>query len=142
MMTQAQIQALATFVSRVRDDWDHAGIVAAVTKAANLASAPAVGRALCTLAENRDLRTPALLSQPGRHWHQDGEPVGPNASHNVRCHRHPLSVLPCPQCRAEDEPVPPSDDYLKAKAEALAKRPIPTEEKRLADFVKTTEVTS
>ena len=63
-----QATALAAFVGRIRPDWDHPGIVAAIGKARSLGSAAAVGAALCRLAENLDLRTPAMLADPGNHW--------------------------------------------------------------------------
>ena len=67
-ITKAEAQALATFVARCREDWDHPGIVAAIQRAAHLGSPAAIGAALCRLAENRDLRTPAMLADPGTHW--------------------------------------------------------------------------
>ena len=67
-ITKADAQALATFVARCRDDWDHPGIVAAIGKASHLGSPAAIGAALCRLAENRELRTPASLASPGTHW--------------------------------------------------------------------------
>jgi hypothetical protein len=63
-----QATALAAFVGRIRPDWDHPGIVAAIGKARGLGSAAAVGAALCRLAENLELRTPAMLPDPGNHW--------------------------------------------------------------------------
>jgi hypothetical protein len=63
-----QATALAAFVGRIRPDWDHPGIVAAIGKARSLGSAAAVGAALCRLAENLELRTPAMLAEPGNHW--------------------------------------------------------------------------
>jgi hypothetical protein len=136
-ITQTQAQALATFAARIRDDWDQPGILAAIQKAQSLGSPAQIGRALMALAENRELRTPALLASPGKHWVQDGEPVGPNVSHNVRCPEHPINFHPCPQCAAKKcEPTP---DYLEAKAALAARRPIPTEQKRLADFAASKE---
>lgn len=139
-ISQTQAQALATFIAKVRDDWDQPGILAAIQKAQSLGNPLQIGRALIALAENRELRTPALLSSPGKHWVHDGEPVGPNVSNNVRCPEHPLSVHPCPQCAAKR--CDPTDDYLQAKAELAQRRPIPTEQKRLADFEKAKEATS
>lgn len=137
MMTQAQIQALATFISRVREDWDHPGIVAAISKASGLGSPFDVARALVNLAENRDLTSPGMLSQPGRHWVKaSNEPTGPNLSNNVRCPEHPINFMPCPLCEAKrclPDPVEHAD-YIAAREALKARRPIPTEQKRLADF--------
>jgi hypothetical protein len=131
-ISQTQGQALAAFVARVRADWDQPGILAAISKAASLGSPTQIGRALLALAENRDLRTPALLASPGKHWVHDGEPVGPNVTNNVRCPEHPINFHPCPLCAAKR--CDPTDDYLEAKAALAGRRPIPTTEKRLADF--------
>jgi hypothetical protein len=82
-----------------------------------------------------------MLHQQGKHWRRpDGEQTGPNTSHNVRCPEHPLSFHPCPQCAAKK--CPPDEDYLKAKAELAARRPIPTVQKRLADFATSKEAQS
>lgn len=135
-ISQTQAQALATFIARIRDDWDHPGIVAAISKASALGSPAQLGRALCALAENPDLRSPGLLSQPGRHWTQDGVQTGPNVSHNIPCPVHPINNMPCPLCAAKKCPPDPVEhaDYLAEKKKLAARRPIPTTEKRLADF--------
>lgn len=85
-MTQAQAQALAAFVWRIRDDWDQPGILAAIRKAGTLGTPAEIGTALCRLAGNRELRTPALLSEPGPHWHETSvaSRVWP-----VMCEQHP-----------------------------------------------------
>lgn len=137
-ISQTQATALATFVAKVRDDWDQPGILAAIQKAQSLGNPLQIGRALIALAENRELRTPALLASPGKHWVQDGAPTGPNVSNNVRCPEHPLSVHPCPQCEAKrclPDPVEHAD-YIAAREALKARKPIPTEQKRLADFEK------
>lgn len=69
MITEAQTQALAAFVARIRADWDQPGIVAAIRKASTLGNPAEIGTALCRLAGNRELRTPAMLADPGTHWH-------------------------------------------------------------------------
>lgn len=118
MMTKAMAESLATFVSRIRPDWDHPGIVAAVGKAQNLGSPFDVARALVNLAENRDLTSPGLLHQPGKHWRNaDSEPTGPNVTHNVRCPEHPINFHPCPLCAAKR--CDPTPDYIEAR-KALA----------------------
>lgn len=67
-VTKAQAQALAAFITRIREDWDHPGIVAAIQKASALGSAADISVALCRLAGNAELRTPATLADPGTHW--------------------------------------------------------------------------
>ena len=113
-ITTSQAQALAAFVSRVRDDWDHPGIVAAIQKAAPLGSPAAIGAALCRLAENRELRTPAMLADPGTHW--SGTTVAKVAP-PVMCPEHPAekasackeciaAAVPADQCAAWRRPTP------------------------------------
>lgn len=135
-MTAAQAQALATLVTRLRPDWDHVGLVSVIGKARHLGSPIQISRALLVLAENRELRTPALLVEKGRHWVQDGEPVGPNVSHNVRCVEHPINFMPCPLCAAKRTPPPVDDpDYAAMKQRLKARAQIAPESRRtLADF--------
>ena len=119
MMTRTQAEALATFIAKVRPDWDHPGIVAAISKAQAKATPLQVARALVNLAENSDLRTPAMLAEKGQHWRDGMEPTGPNASHDVRCPEHPTHAHPCPDCATKR--TPPLPDYLEAKKALTAK---------------------
>lgn len=119
MMTRATTEALATLTAHLRPDWDRPGILAAIGKAQALGTPVQVSRALVNLAENRDLRTPAILPTPGNHWRApDGQHPELRGSHDVKCPEHPLSVHPCPQCAAKR--CDPTPDYLAAK-EALPK---------------------
>jgi hypothetical protein len=98
-ITQTQAEALAAFVCRVRSDWDHPGVMAAIKKARDLGPAAAVGAALCRLAENRDLRTPALLAEPGPHW---GATTVATRQPPSMCPDHPTSrILDCQECLDE-----------------------------------------
>ena len=85
-ITTTEAQALATFISRIRDDWNHPGIVAAIEKAAPLGTPADIGTALCRLAANTELRTPALLAEDGPHWRDTtvASRIWP-----VMCTRHP-----------------------------------------------------
>lgn len=95
----AQAEALAAFVGRIRPDWDHPGIVAAIGKARDLGSAAAVGAALCKLAENYDLRTPAMLADPGQHW--AGTSVASRLPPSM-CPEHPTEkAAACPACLSQ-----------------------------------------
>ena len=97
-ITHAQAQALATFVSRIRDDWDHPGIVAAITKARELGNAAEIGTALCRLAANAELKTPAMLADPGSHW-RDTTVASRLAP--VMCPDHKAHLArDCRECRA------------------------------------------
>jgi hypothetical protein len=137
-LTQTQGKRLAELTHLLRPGWDIPGIEAAIRRAPERVSGLDVARALLNLAANPEVATPGLLPKPGRHWPVDDEGVSVlPPSNNVHCHVHPLSVLPCPQCEAErclPDPVEHAD-YLAAKAALKARRPIPTEQKRLADFM-------
>jgi hypothetical protein len=127
MLNQTSAQALATFVTRVRPDWDHPGVMAAIHKASTLGTATQVARALINLAENPDLRTPAILHTPGSHW-RTSETSTPElrGSHDVKCPEHPTNVHPCPQCAAKrclPDPVE-HGDYLEAKKALAGARPV------------------
>lgn len=110
-ITKTEAEALAAYICRVRGDWDHPGVVAAIRKAAHCGTPLEIGVALCTIAKDRSLRTPALLAEKGRHWTQEGAPVGPNASNDTPCGIHRLS-LPCPACREDEDANPIDPDAL------------------------------
>ena len=113
-LNETQAQALAAFIGRVRPDWDHPGIMAALKKAAPLGSGAAVGAALCKLAENMELRTPALLADPGSHW--AGTTVASRQPPSM-CPEHPAEKAgACQQCAAAALADP---DAIRAKADAV-----------------------
>jgi hypothetical protein len=130
-ISKVEAQALAAFVARCRDDWDHPGIVAAITKASHLGSPAAIGAALCRLAENRELRTPAMLADPGTHW--TGTTVA-KLTPPVMCPDHPGQPAGrCPACDAETTPPPTGwrDDVTLTRRTRPKTRPEPTHD--LAD---------
>jgi hypothetical protein len=140
-LTQTQGKRLCELAHLIRPEWDIPGIESAVRAAAEKAPAADVAIALLALAKNPEVRTPGLLPKPGKHWPTDdeGNSVLP-VSHNVRCVEHPLNVHPCPQCKAEKDSTPDRvPEYLEAKAALAARRPIPTVQKRLADFAASKE---
>lgn len=113
-ITRPQAEALATFVARIRDDWDHPGIVAAIGNARELGTAADVAVALCRLAGNRELRTPATLHQPGSHW-RDTAVAARLAP--VNCPDHPAHLTrDCPECAALSDRA----DHAKGAAAARA----------------------
>ena len=67
--------ALARFVHCLRTDWDVPGIRAAIHAARHVDRRESVAIALIELARRDDLRTPALLPEPGAHW-QTGRTPG------------------------------------------------------------------
>jgi len=128
-ITKSEAQALATFVARCRDDWDHPGIVAAIQKAAHLGAPAAIGAALCRLAENRELRTPAMLAEPGTHW--TGTTVA-KLPPPIMCADHPAEpARECRECRALAERTDHSAGAAAVRAEYRTRtrrtpRPEPT----------------
>lgn len=114
-ITRVQTEALATLATKLRPDWRHAGVVAAIDKAAETTSDPFdIARALVNLASEGSVQTPALLAGPGPHWRNpDGSTPHRRGDNDVHCPEHPLSVHPCPQCAAKR--CDPTPDYLEAK---------------------------
>ncbi len=102
--TKAQAQALAAFITRIREDWDHPGIVAAIQKASALGSAADIGVGLCRLAGNAELRTPATLADPGSHWRDTS--VG-KITPPVMCPEHATEKAgACRVCTSQSVPAP------------------------------------
>jgi len=115
----AQTQALAAFVSRIRDDWDHPGIVAAIQKAAPLGTPADIGTALCRLAANLELRTPAILADPGTHW---ADTTVAKRTPPVMCPEHSMEKAgACRACIAQAVPVE-AVPILAASVRAAVKR--------------------
>lgn len=112
-MTETQAQALAALIVRLRDadgmpQWDNAGIIAKLREAAPTASSWDLARAAINLAENRDLRTPGVLPQPGPHWLKaDGSKPARRGDHTMTCPDH-AERLPCGRCIA-DTGAPPAE---------------------------------
>ena len=132
-ITKAEAQALAAFVARCRSDWDHPGIVAAIQKAAPLGSPAAVGAALCRLAENRELRTPAMLADPGAHW--SGTSVAKVAP-PVMCADHPdQPARACKTC--EDAAVPAELCAAWRRPAPVRRAPVVRREPTTADLAET-----
>lgn len=114
---RTQAEALAAFVIRVRTDWSHGGVMAAIEPAAD-GDPLDVARALVNLAADRSMLTPALLSKPGPWWRNPaGENVAPPRN-SMRCHEHPDHEVPCPACRAAFEANPPRPESIAAALQA------------------------
>lgn len=106
ILTRTQAEALATFIVRVREDWSHGGVMAALEKS-NIVDALDTARAVVNLAADPTAKTPALLAKPGPWWRNPaGENVG-HGSNNMRCHVHGDQEIPCSTCRAEYVPASP-----------------------------------
>ena len=126
-ISKVEAQALAAFIGRVRPDWQHPGIMAAIEKAAPLGSAAAIGAALCRLAENYELRTPAILEQPGTHW--SGTTVASRQPPSM-CPDHPSErASTCALCAADAVPPPTgwrADVELPRRNRPTVRTPPPT----------------
>lgn len=124
-MDERQIEQLARLVWMLRaaegmPEWDGPGIIKKLREAAPTASAFDLARAAINLAENRDLRTPGLLPQPGAHWAKaDGTKPARRGSHTMRCPEptHEGERMPCQQCKAAAKP--PEPDLIAALAAAI-----------------------
>lgn len=101
---RAQAEALAAFIIRVRTDWSHGGVMAAIGKVTD-ADPLDIARALVNLAADPTALTPALLEKPGPWWRNpDSRNVAPPRN-SMRCHEHPDQEMPCATCRAELVPA-------------------------------------
>lgn len=112
-MDERQMEALARLVWMLRQadgapEWDGPGIIAKLREAAPTASSWDLARAAINLAENRELRTPGVLPQPGPHWLKpDGSKPARRGDHTMRCPEH-AERLPCGRCVA-DTGAPPAE---------------------------------
>lgn len=103
-ITRSQGQALAALLHQLRGDWDLPGINAAIRKAAAHGSAADVAVAACRCAANPEMRTPALISEPGTHW--QGTVVGTRQA-PLMCAEHPTQpARHCADCTALAVPKP------------------------------------
>lgn len=101
---RAQAEALAAFIIRVRTDWSHGGVMAAIGKVTD-ADPLDIARALVNLATDPTALTPALLEKPGPWWRNpESRNVAPPRN-SMRCHEHPDQEMPCATCRAEMVPA-------------------------------------
>lgn len=97
-LSQSQGQALTALLHTIRRDWGLAGITAALKKASLLGSAAEVAVAACRCAADPDMRTPALIADPGPHW--QGLAAGSRLA-PVMCNNHPdHKAGGCPECIA------------------------------------------
>ena len=117
ILTRPQAEALATFIVRVREDWSHGGVMAALEKS-NIVDALDIARAVVNLAADPTAKTPALLAKPGPWWRN---PTGENAAperYTMRCHEHPTQHAPCRECTDRALADPPRPETIAAAKEA------------------------
>lgn len=102
--------------------WDAAGIAAALREVGGTPGAAFAAAALA--AEDASLAKPSPAAFRN-HWPQNAGVAGPRETANMRCHRHPLSVVPCPQCAAERGSTPPPQtctEYVEQRARLKRER--------------------
>ena len=105
-LSQSQGQALTALLGTLRKDWGLSGITAALKKASPLGSAADIAVAACRCAANEQIRTPALIAEPGPHW--QGLTAGSRLA-PVMCQDHPAQKAGgCPECWEARRP-PPAD---------------------------------
>jgi len=118
MMTlnQSQGQALTALLGTLRKDWGLSGITAALKKASPLGSAADIAVAACRVAANEQIRTPALIAEPGPHW--QGLTAGSRLA-PVMCQDHPeRKAGGCPECWEARRP-PPADFKVPRRSKHL-----------------------
>lgn len=117
ILTRTQAEALAAFIVRVREDWSHGGVMAALEKS-NIVDALDTARAVVNLAADPTAKTPALLAKPGPWWRNPtGENVAPER-YTMHCHEHPAVAVPCRECTARALADPPRPETIAAAKEA------------------------
>jgi hypothetical protein len=82
MITQTQAHKIAAAIAAIREDWDPAGILAALGKVRDRDPAAAL-IAFARAARDPDMRTPAVAALAGEHWN---DPAPSSAE------RHPSGV--------------------------------------------------
>ena len=121
-ITRVQAEALATLATKLRPDWRHPGVLAAISKCDPATDPFDLARALINLAADPSVQTPGLLHGPGPHWLKpDGTKPARRDDHAVRCPSHPHQIEPCLTCRDDADLIPPPPYVLAAKDDAVAK---------------------
>lgn len=86
-LTQPEAGALAALLHEMRSDWDVPGVRTALWNAKGLAPAPDLMCAAVRAAADGNVRTPAVIAQPGRHWRHETQvqPTFPRPTSTRRC---------------------------------------------------------
>lgn len=98
-LTYRQTVALAKFIHELRGDWDEPGLVDQISKAAIMASAPAVAIAAIKAAASAKNRTPAVIPLDGEHWRVTAADAKPVRRHYERHELCQVCNNPEPRCR-------------------------------------------
>ena len=114
ILDKPRAQAAATLAIQLRKlagftEWHMAGTLSALEAAAATASAFEVSQAIVRLAAMPEMKTPALLAQPGPGWPtaHDGSTIRRRGDHTMTCPEH-AERLPCGRCVA-DTGAPPAE---------------------------------
>jgi len=120
-ITQSQGQTLTALLHTIRHDWDLAGIRAALRKAAEIGAFPDIAVAACRCAANPDMRTPALIAEPGPHW--QGLAAGLRQV-PAMCTDHPTQrARACPTCFELRRPQPATFTVPRPRKRAFTPNP-------------------
>jgi len=104
-LSRSQGEALTALLHQLRRDWGLPGIAATLRKTATLGTAADITVAAVRCAANPQMRTPALIAEPGPHWQgtDTGQRMAP-----IMCVDHPQNpARNCLECVAQSVPPPP-----------------------------------
>ena len=121
-ISQSQLQALTAALHQARKDWDLPGIRRALARAADLGSFADLGVAAFRCAANPDMKTPALIPEPGVHW--QGTTIGSRPAPTM-CPDHPEQKAGhCVQCiKAAEGVLKPADFPMPRKRPGYVPKP-------------------
>lgn len=135
-ITQRQAQALAAFIATIRDDWDPAGIYAALGQARDRGTTVELAHAAITAASTPTNRTPAVIALAGPHWTTATPTVtpipGPGTSERCPVDGHLDAATSCRACRAEflaDGKWHPESRHHDARPATTTTRPLDSHER-------------
>ena len=123
-ITTAKIQALTALIGTLRKDWDLPGIRHALGRASKLGSAADLAVAACRCAADPEMRTPALIPQPGAHW--QGTNAGRRMAPTMCPEHHAHKAGDC--CVCVSLAVPRPDGFVVPKRSKHIKPWVPEEE--------------
>lgn len=124
ILDKPRAQAAATLAVHLRKlagftEWHMAGTLTALEAAAGTASAFEVSQAIVRLAAMPEMKTPALLAQPGPWWPtaHDGSTIRRRGDHTMTCPdpKHGGERMPCGQC-ASNTGAPPAEVQAEIRA--------------------------
>ena len=83
-INREQAHALAALIAALRDDWDTAGVLKALSDARDRSTAWDLAHAALHAAQNPKIKTPAVIAMAGEHW-TVGKALGESTTDAPRC---------------------------------------------------------